>query len=247
MIGVGMIVTNWLVRANSNQTLPSDIALLKNFEETAFRANFGPFRISQPTLHRLEISVRIRISGHGYQRHLEFMRHQVSLLSSLTGLEMSITELSGSLENVTVEFAPETKLYAAAVRAGTDRDYAKRLKTKAICFIQPNPTGQRYQIAFIFISNDLPHIEIRSCIAEELTHLVGLIGHSEAIRDSVIGSGPSVERMSISDMLLIRTLYDPRLVAGMPKAEALRVASEIIPRLKQAYLVNGIEALHLRR
>lgn len=160
---------------------------------------------------------------------------------------MSITELSGSLENVTVEFAPETKLYAAAVRAGTDRDYAKRLKTKAICFIQPNPTGQRYQIAFIFISNDLPHIEIRSCIAEELTHLVGLIGHSEAIRDSVIGSGPSVERMSISDMLLIRTLYDPRLVAGMPKAEALRVASEIIPRLKQAYLVNGIEALHLRR
>lgn len=43
---------------------------------------------------------------------------------------------------------------------------------------------------------------------------------------------------------MVRTLYDPRITPGMPRLEALAVASEVIAELLEDIEREGVEALY---
>lgn len=67
-----------------------------------------------------------------------------------------------------------------------------------------------------------------SCLLRELTQSMGLPHNSNAMRPSIFSRDDHPRMLSVADQVLIRTLYDPRMKAGMKRDAALKMARTII-------------------
>lgn len=70
-----------------------------------------------------------------------------------------------------------------------------------------------------------------SCLLKELTQNMGLPHDNDAMRPSIFSKGDHLKELSLQDQILIQTLYDPRMKAGLSRAEALKLAPTIISGL----------------
>ena len=73
---------------------------------------------------------------------------------------------------------------------------------------------------------------------EELTQSLGLFGETEAETETLLHDGIGYEGLGLLDHLLIRTLYDPRLMIGMSNEEASPLAAMILDELLAAKLAD---------
>ena len=83
--------------------------------------------------------------------------------------------------------------------------------------------GLRARRAAVVIPDESPHFEIEACIWHELTHVFGFQAHPVGIDSALLAE----RRLTRNDLVLLRTLYDPRLARG-PRSEAMKRAREII-------------------
>lgn len=74
--------------------------------------------------------------------------------------------------------------------------------------------------------------QIRRCIAQELAQSIGLPNDIDDPDGTVFSSNSTRETLSESDEQLIRILYDPRLSAGMRRAEAMPIVREIVAEME---------------
>ncbi|MEO5335516.1 MAG: DUF2927 domain-containing protein [Magnetospirillum sp. WYHS-4] len=70
-----------------------------------------------------------------------------------------------------------------------------------------------------------------ACLLEEFTQALGLPNDSDDLRPSVFSDKDRLRALSRPDRILLRTLYDPRLPAGTPRARALEMARPIVAEL----------------
>ena len=75
---------------------------------------------------------------------------------------------------------------------------------------------------------------IDHCLLEELTQSLGLPNDSNMARPSNISDLDQLIELSRTDKILVKTLYDPRMKAGLSKKMARRVARAIITELHGA-------------
>ncbi|MBT3789108.1 MAG: DUF2927 domain-containing protein [Alphaproteobacteria bacterium] len=85
--------------------------------------------------------------------------------------------------------------------------------------------------AMIVVNSELPDINIRHCLLEEMAQSLGLPNDSPYVSPSLFNDREERQDLSQIDKVLIRTLYDKRMKAGMPREEALQTAHKIISRL----------------
>lgn len=67
-----------------------------------------------------------------------------------------------------------------------------------------------------------------ACPMEELTQTLGLPNESDLVKPSMFNNRAQPTEMNRTDLILIRTLYDPRLTPGKPRAEAMALAAQIV-------------------
>tara|TARA_B100001971_G_C17800261_1_gene339001 strand:+ start:342 stop:572 length:231 start_codon:yes stop_codon:yes gene_type:complete len=72
---------------------------------------------------------------------------------------------------------------------------------------------------------------VQSSLLEELSQSLGLPNDSPLVTPSIFSTRDRLTKLSFIDKVLIRTLYDPRLKVGTPKALALRQVRAIINEL----------------
>lgn len=116
----------------------------------------------------------------------------------------------------------------AAVRTVTN------LPRTSYCLVfawDPNDTG-RYSKAVAVIRGEHPELLRLSCIHEEIAQGLGLSNDSPAARPSVFNDDEEFALLTTHDELLLRMLYDPRMVPGMSmvaaRATAERIAAELM-------------------
>jgi len=68
------------------------------------------------------------------------------------------------------------------------------------------------------------------CLTEELIQAMGLLDDSTLIEDSLFNDASTRPNIPIGDAVLLFTLYDPNLLPGMPQAQAMPIARQIIER-----------------
>ena len=66
-----------------------------------------------------------------------------------------------------------------------------------------------------------------SCLEEEIVQSLGLSNDSDATH-SIFNDDQRLSRLTEHDKILLRTLYDPRLEAGMTEGEAMPLVAEIV-------------------
>jgi hypothetical protein len=74
----------------------------------------------------------------------------------------------------------------------------------------------------------LPPRTVRACLMEEIFQSMGFFGESSDEPSSLLDDDVGYQELGSLDRLLLRTLYDPRLSAGMERTQALTVARRIM-------------------
>ena len=85
--------------------------------------------------------------------------------------------------------------------------------------------------ALVLIGADNPPDLRRRCIVEEVVQAAGLPADACEYAPSLFCESNHADRPTAADMVLLRALYDPRLAPGMPQAQAMPIAREVIREL----------------
>ena len=97
------------------------------------------------------------------------------------------------------------------------------------CIALPSAVGGEMRSSKIHINaGALPPQAVGACLLEEIFQSMGFFGETPDDPTSLLDDGVGYQELGSMDRLLLRTLYDPRLAAGMDRAEALSLAREIL-------------------
>lgn len=101
-------------------------------------------------------------------------------------------------------------------------------------YYQPRDGSPPYQIEFavIYIRDELSGVSRQSCIEEEMSQALGLARDDPTVRPSIFNDDEEFALLTEHDQLLLRVLYDPRLVPGLTKVEALPIVQRIVGDLR---------------
>jgi len=157
------------------------------------------------------------------------LRGHVEALSGLTGMPLRLMPRDiGSGGDIVVTILPRT-LMSALSFPGVPKRTIAQLMGPSRCFfvIWPTPDwGVRK--ARIVINSILEEDHIKHCLLEELTQSLGLPNDSERLRPSVFNEAFMLRKLSPLDRILVRAVYDPRVLPGMTLDAFRGVADEVV-------------------
>lgn len=106
-----------------------------------------------------------------------------------------------------------------------------RRNRRLYCFYQLTGSPGAYR-AFIYIATDQPVRHIRRCVAQELSQAMGLLADTDGRRDTAFSSGIGTDYLTDADLALFSILYDRRLMASMPRSEAMPIVRQIVSEME---------------
>ena len=113
-----------------------------------------------------------------------------------------------------------------------DPGILKKLAEPGVCFFLTRAirTGGMFR-SLIVVNRELPPEAMDACLLEEMTQAFGLPNDSDIVSPSVFNQTSTLRELTETDTLLLKTLYDYRLPAGTPRADALRIGRDIMSEL----------------
>ena len=112
----------------------------------------------------------------------------------------------------------------------------KRLASEGGCYflVWADGTTGKIKSAIIVVNSERLLIRINHCLLEEMIQALGLPNDSNRIEKSIFSDRSRRTDLTRTDLIVLKTLYDPRMKAGLVRAEAMTVAREIIRDLDAA-------------
>jgi hypothetical protein len=228
------------------ETMPADAPfgvpeLVHNFEMIALHDEYVEIagrwirRMTPSTLRRWERPVRVgflagaSVPEEQAAQDRAYVRDFTARLARLSGLDMRMSE--GPDVNFLVLFLNRDEQEAFADRAALrladfEPGVIEAIRSTpvdtfctAYAFASPdNPDS--YAAVLVLIKAEHPEFTRRSCIEEEMAQGMGLPNDYDGARPSLFNDSLEFAFLTEHDEILVRMLYDPRLVTGMTAAEA---------------------------
>ena len=170
------------------------------------------------------------------QPYLTFIQRHLNTLARETGLVTEDAKKTGEPPNFMINFVPR-KHMADPILVNADPAVLKRMAAEGGCYFvawSDDRTGSIFRVAIVVNSERLL-IRINHCLLEEMTQSLGLPNDTNMISPSIFHDDSRQTELSRTDLSILRTLYDPRIKAGMPKAEAMAKVREVIAELMAKY------------
>ncbi len=205
---------------------PSVERIAALFEAVVFGSEIDP-RLASTVVAKWQGPIRLAVQGRPGPRHLDFLRQHAATLSGLTGLSIEPAG-PGETGNITIVFVPRAQMSKIQI-GGVPQDLILQLAGPGGCYFVSwqKPPGMVIGAAII-ANTDRDIAEINHCLLEELTQSLGMPNDTDVLRPSIFSDHDKLTDLSRSDAIVVRTLYDPRLKAGTPKADTLRAVPAII-------------------
>lgn len=166
--------------------------------------------------------------------HTRLVSLHISDLARITGHKMTLVE-SPDTANVTVTFTRFEKMQSQARQLlGSE---AGRVLQGALCLANiTTDSHQRIHRARVIIPVDQArmHGKLVSCVVEELTQIMGLVNDSEQAYPSVFNDRTPDDLLSGLDYVLLKILYDPRILPGMSGRQASATAMMIAGEMQKS-------------
>ncbi len=164
--------------------------------------------------------------------HLKYVQRHLSTLATLTGLKTQDVAKSRWPANFIINFVPPLQM-ANPDLADVPGGILQRLAAQGGCYFLawPDKTGNKFQKAVIVVNKTRSAVKTNHCVLEEMTQSLGLPNDANPPWSTIFSNTGSPQRLSWSDRIMIKTLYDPRMTPGLPRAEALKTARKIFREL----------------
>ena len=161
--------------------------------------------------------------------HLGYVQKHLDTLVQLTGLKTQDAKKTRWSPNFTINFVPPLQL-ANQRLADVDSAILKRLAGQGGCYFitWPNKAGDQLRKAVIVVNKARTAEKINHCVLEEMTQSLGLPNDADPPWPSIFANTGTLADLSPIDRVMVRTLYDPRLPPGMPRADALKIVRRAI-------------------
>ncbi len=247
-VGLGLVLLWWINHPPPLDHVAAPAALAAKFEETVFGRDF---RADVTRVYKWKGPYLIRIHN-PFPRFLRMnLGRHAEILEEITGLEFTVTPRPTDA-NVELYFIPDGVFPSIAQKFKPTANKNRKWLGAVSCFMitDGNPSGRsniisRYTITrgVIGISATLPRKETESCLLEELYQGLGPGKNSNALPPSISSIWDTQTELSLNDKIILRALYDARITPGMPRAEAMAIAREVIAGLVAAVKQKGEAAL----
>lgn len=160
----------------------------------------------------------------------------VDRLASLTGARMDMATRTSNFHvlflNVDEMAASEELIRTLVPGVGQDTiDFITTMPRYTMCSVNAFSEDDRYVSALVVIRAEHPPLLRSSCIHEELAQGMGLANDSPTARPSIFNDDDEFALLTAQDELMLRMLYDPRLVPGMTPAQARPTVSLLAAEL----------------
>lgn len=167
--------------------------------------------------------------------HLRFIKRHLNSLIKATKLKTEDAKKTGEPPNFMINFVPRRQM-ANPYLAKANPKLLKRLASEGGCYFLFWDDGATGKInkAVIVVNSERLLIRINHCLLEKMTQALGLPNDSNRIEKSIFSDRSRRTELARTDLIVLKTLYDPRMKAGLPRAEAVAVAREIIRDLDAA-------------
>ena len=173
--------------------------------------------------------------------HEQLTEMHLQHLAEITGISVKPVA-SREQANLSIIFSTEQRL-------ATDLKKDFRVGARAIdfmmrhsvCLAQFETTAQgaiRQATVIIPVDRARARGKLVSCIVEELTQVMGLPNDSVDVYPSIFNDQSKYMLLTGLDYLLLKILYDPRLVVGMDRSRTLPVARIIVDEYQRRNLMQ---------
>ena len=215
-------------------------------EEDLFRifarlgAGFGKDDNANAWVRKWVSPVRVSLVNARSPDDEQLVRAAFEKLLPLTGIPHEYPAKTGRT-NFVVHFVKHADLKQEIDKRVGNSEQFKALPKGTLCFALPRGRNN-IGYADIFVANDISDRIREICVLHEMLHAFGLIGHHQLFGPSILfHKDISQQQFSLNDRILLRTLYDPSISAGMPRKEALLAAKTLIARFRRDLLANGLK------
>lgn len=213
------IVDGAVARSNS------DIA--DDFVELVFRNEQGGTR---QHLSRWDEPIRVSLANPSLGAYAPFLDSFLARLNDSAGVD--IQRASYGEANLHIRMVEPEEMrrslasaFCVVVPANAEwREFAT--SSDAARFRWSNKTALKE--ATVFIPADAVPFEVRLCLMEEITQALGPGNDMFRLADSIFNDDNAHSAPTSFDMLVLRTLYDERMQAGMSEAEARQTALAVL-------------------
>lgn len=150
-------------------------------------------------------------------------------LQNLTGLRFVDSIAAKKRPRLTIIYTARRFLAKVPI-PGVDAKLQQELAAPGGCYFLSFTGAKTGQLdrAFIVVNTDRGEAMIDHCLLEELTQSLGLPNDTDLVRPSIFSDHDTLRALSVTDEILVRTLYHPRLHAGMERKAAMVVARLVI-------------------
>lgn len=164
--------------------------------------------------------------------YLGAIEGHLGAIRSLTGIAVAPERRGVQMAALRLGFYPRVA-FAQMPRTGSEAEYRRWITTSACLALAVQDPAQAGRIvaAAIAIGTDIPEGQRRHCLLEELVQAMGLPNDACHYRPSLFCEDDRVFELTPADRLMLKALYDPRLKAGMSRAEALPIVRQIVAEL----------------
>ncbi|MCG8325098.1 MAG: DUF2927 domain-containing protein [Thiotrichales bacterium] len=217
------------VRYDVDRTYDVEL-LLDYFEQVSFVDEYDEKRF-HGNIRKWEAPLKIRLFGDQAPVYSLHTRTVAEKLSILTGIPMEVVDAADKI-NFEIHFVPWDDIPELARPYSPNPEWLDIIIEDSSClFIYKHDAKYEIKYAYVYVSTDEAGEDIRSCILEEMTQALGFPNDSDLIKPSVFNQWDHLHALTVTDEILVRTLYDPRLTPGMPRDTALRQARIIMNEL----------------
>ena len=203
--------------------------MVRQFDDVAFGHEHGAVRgILQKWTEKPGLAL---FTGESWdlRPYLPAIQSHLGAIGRLTGLPAVPERVDARKATLRLGFYPRVD-FAQMPRVGSEAEFSRWVSTSACVALaveDPQRAG-RIVAAAIAIGTDIPESQRRHCILEELVQSMGLPNDACHYRPSLFCEADRVFELTPADRILLRTLYDPRLTAGMARDEALPIVRAIV-------------------
>ena len=253
MIGVVFLafaLVSYPLGAAETKPPPTVDELLKYFDTIVFQSEFdsvapsvvvkkwmGPLRVGIRAFEEKVIDkdgreVRQLKRTKVKKSHIKFIKKHLQSLVRATGLKTEDAKKTGLPPNLMIYFVPRLQM-ANPYLSNVEPKLLKKLAAEGGCYFlvwADNKTG-KISKATIVVNSERLLLRINHCLLEEMIQSLGLPNDSNLISPSIFSDRSRRTDLTRTDLIILKTLYDPRMKPGLPRDKALVLARTVIGEL----------------
>lgn len=217
-------------RGSADDSALSNDRILANMTEVLFGSEFVGEEAD--FVRKWDGPMRVAIYAKEPARYRDLVLPHLQHLRDLTGLDIALVESRSPGENAHILILGREQFYAYAnEHLGAGKNPRTNSFLACYGYFMAGASG-RISGAFAVMPSFIGDNEMRSCVVEEMTQLMGLPNDSFDIAPSIFNDDDEYRDLTWQDELFLRVLYDPRVKAGMGRAEFDAAARQIIAELR---------------